>query len=129
MIVLQIHTEKELIEMVNSLKKEIEQLRDSNKEITKKLKLMQVDIDKKPNVTIKETVIKQVEKPTILETTLIKTDSALMPSIKKLAGRVKALEEIKPIVNIAPKCISSNDVLELINKHVTMNHINKLYGN
>ena len=57
-MILQVHTEKELIGLVESLKKEIEQLRDHNKSVTKKLKSMQLQIDKNPDVQIKETVIK-----------------------------------------------------------------------
>lgn len=100
MVVLQVHTEKELVVIINNLKKEIEQLRDSDKEMTKKLTLMQVEIDKKPNVTIKETLIKHVEKPTLVENTLIKTDASVIPSIKKLVDRIKVLEDKKPDVQI-----------------------------
>ena len=90
---MQIHTEKELIEMVGALKKEVGILRTQNSSSLKKLELMQLEIDKKPSVQIKETVTR----------------------------------ESPPVINNITKGVSDNDVLELINKHVTMNYINKLY--
>ena len=149
-MILQVHTEKELIRMVESLKKEIEQLRAHNKTVTKDLKSMQLQIDKNPDVQIKETVIK--------------ADVSVLPTLKKLSDRLKVLEgkktepqiikelttheiktvdavikkeiedikksilEINPIVNNITQGIVSKDVIELIKKHVTMSYINKLYG-
>ena len=163
-MILQVHTEKELIGLVESLKKEIEQLRANNKTVTKDLKSMQLQIDKKPSVQIKETVIKEISKPFVKQSTIIKNDPAVMPTLKKLSLRLKALEdkkpelqvikelttheiktvgaaskkeiedikksilEINPIVNNITQGIVSNDVIELIKKHVTMLFINKLYG-
>jgi hypothetical protein len=49
-MILQIHTEKELIDMVGALKKEIGILRDQNNSYLKKLDLMQLPVDKKPIV-------------------------------------------------------------------------------
>ena len=92
-MILQIHTEKELIEIVGALKKEVGILRTQNSNSLKKLELMQLEIDKKPSVQIKETVTR----------------------------------ESPPVINNITKGVSDNDVLELINKHVTMNYINKLY--
>ncbi len=92
-MILQIHTEKELIEIVGALKKEVGILRTQNSNSLKKLELMQLEIDKKPSVQIKETVTR----------------------------------ESPPIINNITKGVSDNDVLELINKHVTMIYINKLY--
>ena len=92
-MIMQIHTEKELIEMVGALKKEVGTLRTQNSSSLKKLELMQLEIDKKPSVQIKETVTR----------------------------------ESPPVINNITKGVSDNDVLELINKHVTMNYINKLY--
>ena len=85
-MIMQIHTEKELIDMVGALKKEVGILRTQNSSSLKKLELMQLEIDKKPSVQIKETVTRE-----------------------------------------SPPVINRDDVLELINKHVTMNYINKLY--
>jgi hypothetical protein len=199
-MILQVHTEKELVDMVHSLKKELEQFRTQNKSTIKKLEAMQVAINKKPNVQIKETIIKEIEKPTVKEVTLIQTDPSviptikkisdrlkclenkpvelqqvihtketkidvsIMPTLKKLSSRVKALEErkpepqiikeltthqvkdigaaskkeiedikksilnIKPIINNVTQGVSSNDVIELIDKRVILNFINKLYG-
>ena len=92
-MIMQIHTEKELIDMVGALKKEVGTLRTQNSSSLKKLELMQLEIDKKPSVQIKETVTR----------------------------------ESPPVINNITKGVSDNDVLELINKHVTMNYINKLY--
>ncbi len=92
-MIMQIHTEKELIDMVGALKKEVGILRTQNSSSLKKLELMQLEIDKKPSVQIKETVTR----------------------------------ESPPVINNITKGVSDNDVLELINKHVTMNYINKLY--
>jgi hypothetical protein len=199
-MILQVHTEKELIDMIHSLKKELEQFRTQNKSTIKKLQSMQAEINKKPNVQIKETVIKEIEKPTVKEVTLIQTDPSviptikkisdrlkclenkpvelqqvihtketkidvsIMPTLKKLSSRVKALEEakpepqiikeltthevkyvseaskkeiedikksilnIKPVVNNLTSGVTSQDVLELIKKHVILSYINKLYG-
>ena len=92
-MIMQIHTEKELIDMVGALKKEVSILRTQNSSSLKKIELMQLEIDKKPRVQIKETVTR----------------------------------ELPPVINNITKGVSDNDVLELINKHVTMNYINKLY--
>ena len=79
--------------MVGTLKKEVSILRTQNSSSLKKIELMQLEIDKKPSVQIKETVTR----------------------------------ESPPVINNITKGVSDNDVLELINKHVTMNYINKLY--
>ena len=154
-MIMQIKTEKELIEMVQALKKEIDKLTATNKTNAKKFKLMQAEIDKKPNVEIKETVIKEVEKPikietiikeiekpTVIKETVIQTDPSVLPTLKKLSDRLKTLEdkkpekqiikevtikEVKPIVNNVTTGLDDNQVLELLNKHVTMAYINKLY--
>ena len=85
-MILQVHTEKELIEMVATLKKEIEQLRIQNKEFIKRFDALQPSINQNPSVKTKET-----------------------------ASNLKA-------------GATSNDVIELIKKHVTILYINKLYG-
>ena len=94
-MILQVHTEKELVGLVESLKKEIEQLRTHNKTVTKSLESMQLQIDKKPNVKIKETVIKEIEKPTVVVNESIKTDPSIMPTLKKISERLKSLESKK----------------------------------
>ena len=85
-MILQVHTEKELIEMVATLKKEVEQLRTQNKEFIKRFDELQPSINQNPIVQAKETV-----------------------------SNLKA-------------GATSNDVIELIKKHVTILYINKLYG-
>jgi len=141
-MIMQIKTEKELIEMVQALKKEIDKLTAANKSNAKKLKLMQAEIDKKPNVEVKETVIKEIEKPTVVKETIIQTDPSVLPTLKKISDRLKTLEdkkpekqiikevtikEVKPVVNNVTAGLDDNQVLELLNKHVTMAYINKLY--
>jgi hypothetical protein len=141
-MIMQIKTEKELIEMVQALKKEIDKLTASNKLNAKRFKLIQAEIDKKPNVEVKETVIKEIEKPTVIKETVIQTDPSVLPTLKKLSDRLKTLEdkkpekqiikevtikEVKPVINNVTTGLDDNQVLELINKHVTMNYINKLY--
>ncbi len=153
-MILQIHTEKELIEMVGTLKKEVDKLAAINKLNAKQFKLMQAEIDKKPKIiketVIKEiekpvkieTVIKEIEKPTVIKETVIQTDPSVLPTLKKISGRLKTLEdkkpekqiikevtikEVKPVINNVTTGLDDNQVLELINKHVTMNYINKLY--
>ena len=127
-MIMQIHTEKELIEMVGTLKKEVSILRTQNSSSLKKIELMQLEIDKKPNVEVKETVIQ--------------IDPSVLPTLKKISDRLKTLEdkkpgkqiikevtikEVKPVVNNVTTGLDDNQVLELLNKHVTMNYINKLY--
>ena len=141
-MIMQIKTEKELIEMVQALKKEIDKLTAANKSNAKKLKLMQVEIDKKPDVQVKETVIKEIEKPTVVKESVIQTDPSVLPTLKKISDRLKTLEdkkpekqiikevtikEVKPVVNNVTTGLDDNQVLELLNKHVTMAYINKLY--
>ena len=141
-MIMQIKTEKELIEMVQALKKEIDKLTASNKLNAKRFKLIQAEIDKKPNVEVKETVIKEIEKPTVIKETVIQTDKSVLPTLKKLSDRLKTLEdkkpekqiikevtikEVKPVINNVTTGLDDNQVLELINKHVTMAYINKLY--
>ena len=141
-MIMQIKTEKELIEMVHALKKEIDKLTTTNKTNAKKFKLMQAEIDKKPDVQIKETIIKEVEKPTVIKETVIQADLSVLSTLKKLSDRLKTLEdkkpekqiikevtikELKPIVNNVTTGLDDNQVLELLNKHVTMAYINKLY--
>jgi hypothetical protein len=110
-MILQVHTEKELVDMVHSLKKELEQFRTQNKSTIKKLESMQVEINKKPNVQIKETVIKEIEKQTSVENVIVKTDASLVPTVKKLSDRLKALESIKPeVINtVVEKTIIKTD--------------------
>ena len=127
-MIMQIKTEKELIEMVQALKKEIDKLTAANKLNAKRFKLMQAEIDKKPNVEVKETVIQ--------------TDPSILPTLKKISDRLKTLEdkkpekqiikevtikEVKPVINNVTTGLDDNQVLELLNKHVTMAYINKLY--
>ena len=141
-MIMQIKTEKELIEMVQALKKEIDKLTASNKLNAKRFKLIQAEIDKKPNVEVKETVIKEIEKPTVIKETVIQTDKSVLPTLKKLSDRLRTLEdkkpekqiikevtikEVKPVINNVTTGLDDNQVLELINKHVTMAYINKLY--
>jgi len=154
-MIMQIKTEKELIEMVQALKKEIDKLTAANKLNAKRFKLMQAEIDKKPNVEVKETVIKEIEKPirietiikeiekpTVIKETVIQTDPSVLPTLKKISDRLKTLEdkkpekqiikevtikEVKPVVNNVTTGLDDNQVLELLNKHVTMAYINKLY--
>ena len=153
-MIMQIKTEKELIEMVQALKKEIDKLTAANKLNAKRFKLMQADIDKEPTViketVIKEiekpirieTIIKEVEKPTVIKETVIQTDPSVLPTLKKISDRLKTLEdkkpekqiikevtikEVKPVVNNVTTGLDDNQVLELLNKHVTMAYINKLY--
>ena len=203
-MIMQIKTEKELIEMVQALKKEIDKLTASNKLNAKRFKLIQAEIDKKPNVEVKETVIKEIEKPirietvikeiekpTVIKETVIQTDKSVLPTLKKISDRLKTLEdkpegktgvietiikeiekptviketviqtdksvlptlkklsdrlrtledkkpekqiikevtikEVKPVINNVTTGLDDNQVLELINKHVTMAYINKLY--
>lgn len=141
-MIMQIKTEKELIQMVQALKKEIDKLTASNKLNAKRFKLMQAEIDKKPNVEVKETVIKEIEKPTVIKETVIQTDPSVLPTLKKLSDRLKTLEdkkpekqiikevtikEVKPVINNVTTGLDDNQVLELLNKHVTMAYINKLY--
>jgi hypothetical protein len=196
-VILQIKTEKELIEMVYTLKKECERLADLNKAMAKDIKSI---ADKKPTIEVRETIVKEagtdpsvlpslkklsdrikaleerqpsievreiivkeIEKPTNIKTTVIQTDASVLPTLKKLSDRIKALEgskpekqiikeltthevktvdaaskkeieslkksisEIKPIINNITQGVSDNDVLSLINKHVTIHYVNKLY--
>ena len=112
-MIMQIHTEKELIEIVGALKKEVDKLAAINKLNAKQFKLMQAEIDKKPKI-IKE-----------LTTHEVKTvDSARKKQIEDLK---KSISSIEPVINNITQGINSDDVLELINKHVTTNYINKLY--
>ena len=48
-MILQVHTEKELIEMVESLKKELDELRGYNKNLFKRLNALEI---KKPEVQV-----------------------------------------------------------------------------
>jgi len=128
-MVLQIKTEKELIEMVQALKNEIDCLKAVNKSNEKKFYLMFEKINEKPTV-IKQTIIKEIEKPTVIKETVVKTDASVLPTLKKISDRLKTLENKKlekPIVNNITTGVEINDVLELINKHVTMIYVNKLY--
>jgi hypothetical protein len=112
-MILQVHTEKELIEMVVSLKKELDELRGYNKNLFKRLNALEV---KKPEVQ----VIKE------LTTHEIRLDGAT--SKKEIEDIKKSILEIKPIINNLTTGVTSDDVLKLINKHVILSYINKLYG-
>lgn len=128
-MLLQIKTEKELIEMVQALKNEIDCLKSVNKSNEKKFHLMLEKINEKPTV-IKQTIIKEIEKPTVIKETVVKTDASVLPTLKKISDRLKTLENKKlekPIINNITTGVEINDVLELINKHVTMIYVNKLY--
>ena len=80
-MILQVHTEKELIGLVESLKKEVGQLRTQNKEAAKRIDILEYNTDKNPEIKIKQ-----------------------------------------------PLTLNESDVSNLINKHVTLVYVNKLYG-
>ena len=80
-MILQVHTEKELIGLVESLKKEIDQLRMQNKEAVNRIDQLESKTDKNLKVKIKQ-----------------------------------------------PTTLNESDVSNLINKHVTLVYVNKLYG-
>ena len=42
-----------------------------------------------------ETIVKEVQKPTIIKETVIKTDASVLPTLKKLSDRLKVLESKK----------------------------------
>ena len=128
-MILQVHTEKELIKMISDMKKTITNYQCQNKALTKRLDLMQSAIDKKPDTIVKETIIKEIETQSIKPT----VDNS---AIDKLNDRVYILECKKPIiketviketVQSSKQGIVESDVLSLIYKHVTMHYINKLY--
>ena len=97
-MILQASTEKELLELMEGMQKRLAACESQNKALVKKLEEIKSDVDSKPNVVIKETIIKEIEKPTIQEVQTIKIDSKFFPTIKKLSARVKALEDKKPEV-------------------------------
>ena len=108
-MILQASTEKELLELMEGLQKRLAACESQNKALVKKLEEIKSDVDSKPNVVIKETIIKEIEKPTIQEVQTIKIDSKFFPTIKKLSARVKALEDKKPEV-IEKETIIKTDV-------------------
>ena len=78
-MILQIKTERELIDSVNRINAELIKCQDQNKALVKRIKFMQEQIDKKP---------------------------AAIKSVRVLSG---------------------DDVAEIINKHVTIHYVSKLY--
>ena len=80
-MILQVHTEKELIGLVATLKKEVDQLRTQNKDAANRIDSLESNADKNPEFKIKQ-----------------------------------------------PLALNESDVLKLINKHVTLMFVNKLYG-
>ena len=56
----------------------------------------------------------------------IKTEKELIDMVQALKKEVEQLREQNKIMDTTAS-VSSNDVLELINKHVTITFINKLY--
>ena len=48
-------------------------------------------------------------------------------SKKELSDIKKSILDIKPVINNVTTGVTDQDVLVLIDKHVTMNYINKLY--
>ena len=95
-MILQVKTERELITSLEGLSKIVTSLQTHNKELNKKLDDMQLLLDKKPNTVIKETVIKEVEKPTIRETQTVKFEPIDTKILKPICDRLKALEAAKP---------------------------------
>ena len=99
-MILQKHTEKELLAMIAKLQQQVDAVSYNSKIMVEKLNAMQSELDKKPNIVIKETIKKEIEKPTITEITIIKTDPSVLPTIKKLSGRLKVLEDKAPAKQI-----------------------------
>jgi hypothetical protein len=99
-MILQVHTEKELINKISSLEKTMVAMQQQSKNMVKAMAAMQATIDKKPNTIVKELTVKEVEKPTYTETTVIKTDSSVAPTLKKISDRLQALESKKPLPQI-----------------------------
>ena len=99
-MILQVHTEKELIDKISSLEKTIAAMQHQVKAAIKAMAAMQASIDKQPNTIVKELTVKEVEKPTHLENTIIKTDPSVAPTLKKISDRLLALESKKPLPQI-----------------------------
>ena len=97
-MILQASTEKELLALMEGLQKRLIVCESQNKALARQLKEIKLAVDRKPDIVIKETIIKEIEKPTIQEIQTIKIDSKFLPCIKKLSTRVKALEDKKPEV-------------------------------
>ena len=141
-MILQKHTEKELLAMVAKLQQQVNVANSNSKAMLKKMDVMQSGLDKKPNVIVKETIIKEVEKPvikeaiikeiekpTIINKTIVETDKSVLPTLKKLSDRLKILEDKPPqqALPITETTLKESDILEIITRHVTMPFINKLY--
>ena len=103
-MIIQISTEKQFIEILNGLQNEIGKLQSQGRVSELKMQCMQAEIDKKPNVQIKETIIK--------------TDPAVMPTLKKVSGRLLALESVKPKVKIKETVIKEIEKPTIIEKTV-----------
>jgi uncharacterized coiled-coil protein SlyX len=126
-MILQIKTEQELLDMVTKIREDLTNCQKQNKWLLKKMDKMQGQIDEKPNTVIKETVVKEVEKPTFTEVKTIELDKSFLPAIKKLSDRIAEVEKAKPIITKITQGLSGSDVSDIINKHVTIGFVNKLY--
>ena len=66
-------------------------------------------------------------KPVINEITNIECNKAIDPRFKKLSDRLVEVEKVKPAIKQITHSLSDSDVSEIINKHVTIGYVNKLY--
>ena len=62
-----------------------------------------------------------------LSSEVLRLQNSIKAISKSMADRIDAIEAIKPAVIKPVKPVEDKDILKLIESHVTINYVNKLY--
>lgn len=132
-MILQIKTERELITALEDLSKIVTSLQTHNKELNKKLDDINNEDEsvlptlKKLSARLKALEDKAPATQIIKELTTHEVKSIDGSSKRELTAIKKSIADIKPVITNVTQGVTDTDVLSIIDKHVTINYVNKLY--
>ena len=132
-MILQIKTERELITALEDLSKIVTSLQTHNKELNKKLDGINNEDEsvlptlKKLSARLKALEDKAPATQIIKELTTHEVKSIDGSSKRELTAIKKSIADIKPVITNVTQGVTDTDVLSIIDKHVTINYVNKLY--
>tara|TARA_R110000822_G_scaffold85562_3_gene200144 strand:+ start:595 stop:1005 length:411 start_codon:yes stop_codon:yes gene_type:complete len=132
-MILQVKTERELITALEDLSKIVTSLQTHNKELNKKLDGINNEDEsvlptlKKLSARLKALEDKAPATQIIKELTTHEVKSVDGSSKRELTAIKKSIADIKPVITNVTQGVTDTDVLSIIDKHVTINYVNKLY--
>ena len=99
---------------------------ETDKSLLPELKKLSARVSKCEKLSARIDNLEKI-KPVINEITNIECNKAIDPRFKKLSDRLVEVEKVKPAIKQITHSLSDSDVSEIINKHVTIGYVNKLY--